>query len=137
MIFVDTSAFLAKYLQNDQYHSLATEIWEELSNSNVRLFTSNLVISETLTLLGMQAGYEFAAERSLVFYSSKLLTILRPNLNDELRALHFFSSFSSLKVSFTDCISFALLENYSIQKVLAFDIHFEIAGFELIRNKNR
>lgn len=133
MIFIDTGAFLAKFLAKDQFHSRCLEIWDELSFSKNKLFTSNFIIDETLTLISRRAGYQFAVDKAFTFYSSKILTILRPNLNDEIRALHFFTKFAPLRVSFTDSISFALMENYSLQKVFSFDKHFEIAGFEVIK----
>ena len=133
MIFIDTGAFLAKYLAKDQYYARSIEIWEELTKTKIKLFTSNFIIDETLTLLARQAGNKFAADRAFTFYSSKILTILRPDINDELRAIQIFIKYSSLKVSFTDCVSFALMENYSLHKAFSFDKHFEIAGFEVIK----
>jgi uncharacterized protein len=55
MIFVDTSAFLARYLTNDQHHRAALAIWRDLERPEARLYTSSFVLDETLTLLGRRA----------------------------------------------------------------------------------
>ena len=56
MTFIDTGAFLARYLQRDQFHDRALEAWQELENAvSEDCFTSNFVLDETFTLLGRHA----------------------------------------------------------------------------------
>jgi predicted nucleic acid-binding protein len=50
VIFIDTGAFLARYLAKDQYHSPATAFWDALKARNEGLVTSNFVLDETATL---------------------------------------------------------------------------------------
>ena len=130
MIFVDTGAFLARYLSHDQYHRRATAFWEQLGSNNERCFTSSFVLDETYTLLGRRAGYDFAVKRAKNIYASKALVILRPDQNDELKALGFFSKYADQNVSFTDCVSFVLMRREKIRRVFSFDKHFELAGFK-------
>ena len=47
MIFIDTGAFLARYLSHDQYHYLAKVTWEKLTSRRESCFTSNFVLDET------------------------------------------------------------------------------------------
>src|SRR5689334_4912697 len=108
MVFIDTGAFLARYIRRDQYHRKAVKAWERLRETNQRYFTSNFVLAEALTLLARWAGYQFAAERGHRIFGSRRLVILRPVEEDELDALGFFERFADQKVSFTDCVSFAL-----------------------------
>ncbi len=131
MIFIDTGAFIARYIQSDQYHRKAIEIWERLEHRKVRLFTSNFVLDETLTLLGRRAGYLFAAERARTIYASEILTILRPSEDNEYQAVDLFEKYADQGVSFTDCVSFSLMHQQKIVEVFSFDRHFEIAGFSL------
>jgi len=131
MIFIDTGAFIGKYLSKDQYHAQAHKIWQVIADNKEICFTSNFVLDETFTLLGRRAGYFFAEQRARNIYASKILNILRPDLKDELNALDFFNKFSDHKISFTDCISFALMKKQKITKVFTFDKHFEWAGFQL------
>lgn len=131
MIFIDTGAFLARYLTKDQYHPKAIGFWNEIKKKRDACFTSNFVLDETFTLLGRRAGYDFAAQRATSIYASKLFTILRPTRIDEVKAIDFFQKFADQNVSFTDCITFVLLRKEKIKRVFSFDSHFQWAGFKL------
>ena len=130
MIYIDTGAFLARYLVRDQYHDLAVAFWDELKTKNEVLMTSNFVLDETATLLGRRAGYVFASKRLRAVYASSVLQIWRPDRDDELQAIDWFVKFSDQGVSFTDCISFVLMRRGQVQHVFSFDHHFELAGFQ-------
>ena len=64
MIFVDTGAFLARYVERDQYHDAAIEHWRVLQKDRRQLFTSSFVLDETFTLLARRTTYPFAVERA-------------------------------------------------------------------------
>ncbi len=131
MIFLDTGAFLGRYLQRDQYHKTALGAWKRLGASSESIFTSNFILAETFTLLGRRTGYDFAAGRARKIYGSERLIILRPSYEEEWQALILFEKYSDQKVSFTDCISFVLMKKEKIKRVFTFDNHFQIAGFHL------
>ena len=133
MIFVDTGAFLARYMAADQHHRSAQRGWRQLARNKQRLFTSNFVLDELLTLLGRRAGYPFAAERGRRIYASPRLDILRPSRDDELSALELFERFADQRVSFTDCVSFALMKRHRISRAFSFDRHFVLGGFSLLK----
>jgi predicted nucleic acid-binding protein len=84
-----------------------------------------------MNLLGRWAGYDFASQKAAIIYASKILTILRPTREDELKAIDFFQKYADQNVSFTDCISIVLIRNKKIKRVFSFDSHFERAGFKL------
>ena len=130
MIFLDTGAFLARYLRNDQCHQKALKGWKLLRKRGHRCFTSNFVLDETFTLLARKANSAFAVDRARSLLSSRALTVLRPTLEDELEAVEAFSKYADPKVSFTDCISFVLMKRNRIQKAFSFDRHFSLAGFQ-------
>ena len=132
MIFIDTGAFLARYLRKDQHHRSGVAVWEELGSKRENCVTSNFVLDETFTLLGRRAGYGFAVQRAKNIYASQALTIYRPDRVDEIKALQFFSKYADQHVSFTDCISFVLMKREKINRVFSFDKHFKLAGFHVI-----
>jgi predicted nucleic acid-binding protein len=132
LIFIDTGAFLARYLRNDQHHHRAVSVWGKLGSNREKCITSNFVLNETFTLLGRRTGYGFAVERAKSIYASQALTICRPDREDEIKALQFFSKYADQHVSFTDCISFVLMKREKINRAFSFDRHFELAGFHLI-----
>ena len=132
MIFIDTGAFLARYLLNDQYHRSAAAVWEKLGSNRENCVTSNFVLDETFTLLGRRAEYGFAVQRAKNIYASQTLTIYRPDMRDEVNALQFFGKYADQHVSFTDCISIVLMKREKINRVFSFDRHFEFAGFHVV-----
>ena len=103
MTFIDTGAFLARYLPNDQHHRVATALWNKIRTTHEHCLTSNFVLDETITLLARRASYLFAAEKARLIYASSALEILRPDSSAELAALDWFEKFADQKVSFTDC----------------------------------
>ena len=131
MIYVDTGAFLARYITNDQYHKEALRLWGKLGKSGKKCATSSGVIFETLTLMARRAGYTFAAERARNIYSSEIVTILRSAQDDEWAAIGLFEKYADQEMSFIDCTSFALMRKAGIEQAFTFDRHFELAGFRL------
>jgi predicted nucleic acid-binding protein len=130
MLFVDTGAFLARYLVKDQHHRRAVAVWKEAAGSP--LFTSNHVLDETFTLLGRRAGHAFAADRAENIYASQALEILYSTRTDESEAVRWFRKFADQNVSFTDCVAFVLMKRFRIQIAFTFDDHFVRAGFRTI-----
>jgi uncharacterized protein len=130
MLFIDTGAFLARYLSNDSCHLKAAAIWKKTAGET--LFTSNHVLDETLTLLSRRAGINFAADRAENIYSSPALEILFSSKEDEIAAFRVFRKYAGQNVSFTDCVSFVLMRRHGITRAFTFDHHFARAGFHTI-----
>lgn len=133
MIFVDTGPFLARHVAKDQFHARAIRSWKAAAKGGEALFTSSFVLDETFTLLGRRTSYAFAADRAEAILGSRVLTILRPDARDEVTALALFRKMADQEVSFTDCISFALMHRHRISRAFTFDRHFETAGFTIWR----
>lgn len=131
MIFIDTGAFLARYVAEDRLHSRAVAGWEQLAQNRTAAFTSSLVLSETFTLLARRTGYAFAAQRARAILDSDTLTVLRPSERQEREALVLFEKYADQGVSFADCASFALMQHHRIKRAFAFDRHFSLAGFDV------
>lgn len=131
MIFIDTGALIARYLQQDQHHDSAIKKWEKIRISDEKCFTSNFVLDELFTLLARWTDYAFAAEKAHIIYASAAFKILRPDQVIEEQAIELFLKFADQKMSFTDCISFALMKQHKIKKAFSFDRHFTSAGFSL------
>ena len=87
VIYIDTGAFLARHLSRDQYHDQANSFWKSIRTKGEACMTNNFVLDETFTLLSRCAGYGFAARRARNIYASEWITILRPDKNDELKAI--------------------------------------------------
>jgi uncharacterized protein len=132
MIFIDTGAFLGRYIARDQCHKRALRVWKQLEKRSDRCVTSNFVLDETLTLLARRATYAFAAERGRLLFASRALVILRPTAEQELAALDVFEKYADQGISFTDAISFVLMQEGGIRRVFSFDRHFDLPGFDRV-----
>jgi predicted nucleic acid-binding protein len=129
LIFVDTGAFLAFYYLRDEYHAQAAQVWTALEPPTV---TSNHVVDEFATALGRRVGFRFAADRVADLYASPIIDVLQSTREDEMDALQWMRKYADQRVTFTDCVSFALMRRHRIRAAFTFDRHFKLAGFEVI-----
>ncbi len=130
-VFVDTRGFKAVIDSEDEFHSQAVKIWQELKDKQAELVTSNYILDETFTLLRAKCGLESAIMfKKVLVESQKTLTIYRVTVADEADAWNWFIKKWS-KLSFTDCVSFAMMERLNIKEVVSFDNHFTRAGFDM------
>ena len=129
MIFVDTGAFLALYYRRDQNHAQAARLWTTLEPP---VLTSNHIVDEFATALGRRVGGRFAADCVADLYASPVIDVLPSSREDELDALWWMRKYADQRISFTDCVSFALMRRRRIRAAFTFDRHFKLAGFEVI-----
>lgn len=129
MIFVDTGAFLGLYRKRDQHHKQAVDLWDELEPPFV---TSSHITAELATLLARQIGWLEAVDRVTDLYESPTIDVIASDREDELEALRWMRKYADQRVSFTDCVSFALMRRHRIRRAFTFDRHFRLAGFEVI-----
>jgi len=129
MNFADTGAFLAKLHRNDLHNREAIRLWPTL---NRPVLTSNLVVAELAKLLAQRLGYIFAADRIADLYASPTIHVVASTREDEIEALAWIRRFADQRVSFTDCVSFAIMHRRKIRTAFTFDRHFRLAGFQTI-----
>ena len=82
MIYIDTGAFIARYIERDRHHKKSLKIWEKIRSDS--LYTSNYVLDELLTYIGRIAGNQFIAEKVRTIYASPKIKIMRTNIEIEL-----------------------------------------------------
>ena len=131
MIFVDTGAFLARYLRRDQYFDRARERWLLIRNEAIPLMTTNLILVETATLLSRRGRPEVAVRKIRSIYQSSSFSIHSSSKEDELAGLDLMVHYRGHDISLVDGVSFALMRKLGITRAFSFDHHFSVAGFEL------
>ncbi len=131
MIFVDTSAWYAVEVEDDINHEKAREFLGKiaLGKSGV-IVTTDYVLDETMTLLRSKKGLPIALSFIDKIKKSKSIRVFWVGESVFVKALGFFGKKSDLLWSFTDCTSFALMNDLSITEAFAFDSHFAQAGFQ-------
>ena len=129
-IFIDTGFFKALVDGQDDFHEQAKKIWQKLEEET-DLITSNYVIDETLTVIRIKCGLKKALKfRDLLVENGQILKIVRVMAEDEAKAWQWFVKNWS-KLSFTDCVSFAIMRRLGLKRAAAFDKHFQQAGFKV------
>jgi predicted nucleic acid-binding protein len=146
-IFVDAGAFIALLSKSDRYQQRANDIYDALLADGLSLLTTNLVVAETCNWLlreraaGHQAGMLFGEfirddwlsispdEANLDLASeSRLVVYSTPRV--EQAAWDIIAKYDTAGFSFTDCVSFAVMQALGIKTAFAFDSHFDMLGFE-------
>ena len=132
-IFIDTSAFLALEDESDQYHEMALQFREQvLRKRRYELITTSYILDETLTLIRFRISIKASIDFSKKIRKSKIVKIARVSREIEEKALDIFERYDDKDFSFTDCVSFVVMQENGIKEAFAFDEHFNQMGF--IRN---
>lgn len=122
-VFIDTGAFCALTIPNDQHNSSAKSHYKQIHKDRALLYTSEYVLDETYTLLKMRSSHETAI-KFMTELEAAAITVLSVTADITEAAKAIFRKFEDRKLSYTDCTSFALINHFSINTVFAFDEHF-------------
>ena len=129
-----SSFFIAFYDTNDQYHRESAQLVKKLHSYAPEIVTSDYIFDETATYLLLTHGfYGFLRAKKFdkdVLDSKKFNFVF---INDFIfqNARKMFKKYNKdKKWSFTDCTSFALMEDYNFSEVLTFDRNFAQKGFK-------
>lgn len=125
-VFVDTSAFYALLVENDDDHSMALSMWARLLNGTP-LVTSSYVLLETTALLQSRSGLEAVRVFHHDVRPAVHVTWVEETLHSE--AMGTLLAAARRKLSLVDCTSFAVMRKLSIDNAFAFDEHFLEHGF--------
>lgn len=128
-LFVDTSSWCALYDPTDQFHQKATNFWRQLQPQPIRLITSEYVLDETYTLLRMRAGLTPAIAFHDLLSKSQILGVIEIDEDIRSKAWYIFTRYTDKDFSFTDCTSFAIMDQLGLTQAFAFDDHFTQYGF--------
>lgn len=122
-VFVDTSAFCALTIPKDQYNLAAKVIYKRIQERNAIIYSSDYVMDEVYTLLKTRSSHATSVKFMDQVDKSGVI-ILHITEDIEAYAKTIFRQFKDKKLSFTDCTSFALINQFDIDAVFAFDEHF-------------
>lgn len=131
-VFIDTGMFIAKEIAADQHHKHGRAIWAEMLDQKNRLYSSEHILDETATLLGRRTTYAFASDWVRDVLDSGI-EWLQTDAGVLERSSGLMRKYADQGVSYTDCLSFALMKREKLRWVVGFDGHFEAAGFRLLR----
>lgn len=127
-VFVDTGAWLALALNNDQYHTLASQTLARLLSST-RLVTTNQVVGETYTFLTRTRSPRIALAFMDQIRASMALDYYFISEDLETAAYNRLKIYVDHPFSFVDATSFVIMSELKLRRAFAFDRHFLTAGF--------
>jgi hypothetical protein len=121
MIFVDTSAWFARLVDNDRHYEAARK-WTR--SNRERLITTDYVIDETLTLLKARGEHRSAEAFGKSMFEVPIANIHYLSPDEILAAWRVFRDFRDKAWSFTDATSKVVIEKLGLRQAFAFDQHF-------------
>ncbi len=128
-LFLDTSFIVALEDEDDQNHHTASLVWHKFKKHPKKLTTSTFIFDETVTVLRRRVSFKKASEVGKKLLKSSLAEIVHVSADDFESAWTLFLKYDDKKLSFTDCVSFAIMRKLSIRNALTFDKHFQQMGF--------
>lgn len=132
-IFIDTSALIALYVADDEFHHLAEADLRRMQEEGLKFITSNFILDEIFTFLRTRKNKEVAINFiEFLAENIDIIKIIRITVSDEKKAFAYFKKLDGKGVSFTDCTSFALMKRVGIKTAFTFDQDFSKAGFKII-----
>jgi predicted nucleic acid-binding protein len=128
-ILIDSAGFLALWDSTDVHHDRAVALLAKLTDNGYRFLTTDYVIDESATLLLMRHSHLAASDFLETIERSKAISLEWVGPSRYHTASQFFRKYSDKKWSFTDCVSFCLMQELNITDSLTSDHHFRQAGF--------
>jgi predicted nucleic acid-binding protein len=99
------------------------------------LVTTNLIVAEIHRLTLFRAGLEPAQRALERIDASPSVTVHFATNDDHVAARRWLERLAPRPVTYTDAVSFAVMEATECTHVLGFDEDFEAAGFDLWREQ--
>jgi len=129
MILLDTSYFLALFNSQDHLHSRTADWSKSVSD---RLLVTEYVLWECVNAFS-KPEHRPAAHAIVNHVRSSVTYEVVPATSQLFEAgLRVHRERPDKEWSLTDCISFHIMRERGIKKALAYDHHFEQAGFEAL-----
>lgn len=125
-VFIDTGVFVALRNADDELHTRSKELMKQaLKGEFGRIHTSDYVIDEAITTaLVRTRRHDLAVDLGRYIIESPRITKLWTTEDTFDMAWKKFKTFKHKPLSFSDCISLALMEKNRIKQIISFDSGF-------------
>ncbi len=128
-VFIDTSGFFALLSEADPAHARACEQMAHLAHVRRRAATTDHVLDETFTLLKVRGLAHRCPAFEQMVRTSRSLRVHWTEPAIFAAATTLFLSRLDQGFSFTDCVSFTVMDRERLQEALTTDHHFRISGY--------
>lgn len=132
--FLDTSYIIALEIKNEDSHHQVLQNWRSLATSTSRPFlvTTTYIFDEVVTFFNSRNLHEKAVEIGNRLLESPDIELIEIEQNLFNQGWQYFQKYQDKSYSFTDCLSFIVMENRNIFTALTLDNHFLQAGFQIL-----
>jgi hypothetical protein len=122
-VFIDTGVFVALRNADDELHIRSRELMKRaLKGEYGRTYTSDYVIDEAITTaLVRTRRHDFAVDIGKYIIESPRITKLWTTKEAFDLAWEKFKAFADKPLSFSDCVSLALMEKNRVNQMMSFD----------------
>jgi predicted nucleic acid-binding protein len=134
-LLVDSGAWIALRSRRDQHHADADRLFREALAQRIPLLTTNLIVAEAHRLTLHRAGAEAALKALERIAASASVTVHFATAEDHAAAIRWIQRLKPRPATYTDAVSFAVMEASACRSVLGFDEDFAAAGFSLWRGR--
>lgn len=130
-LFIDTSGFFARVVEDDANHEQATAVFEMIATGREYgpVFTSRYVLAELATLLLYRSSHRDAVTALAEIRDSETITLLPVEPAIFTQTCEQFERYDDQSISFIDHLSGVLATTHDIQHIFAFDSDFTTLGF--------
>ncbi|MEX2682788.1 MAG: type II toxin-antitoxin system VapC family toxin [Candidatus Sigynarchaeota archaeon] len=136
-LFLDSGPIIARVNDKDPDHELVQKQLRDIKDKRLNfgfLYTTNYIIDEAVThVLYSTKRNDMAVKVLDLVESSGILQVLWIDQDIEKRAREIFRKYTDQRFSFTDCTSFAAMEQNEITHAFTFnEQHFKAMNFSVI-----
>jgi uncharacterized protein len=131
-VFLDTGYLIALEASDDQHHDEAIQHWRRSVPDISSIVTTTYVFDEVVTFFNSRGHHSKAVEIGRRLLGSPRVEAI--HVTDDLFGAGWrrFQKRSDKRYSLTDCISFIVMERRGLEEALAFDQHFQQAGYQTL-----
>lgn len=128
-VFADTGYWVALLNHRDELHQKAQDLSKSMGE--VYIFTSEMVLAEVLNDFSKRGELfrQTAIDLIETLYSHPNVTVVKQSSSQFQDGFLLYKQRPDKQWSITDCVSFQIMAEYGITEALAYDKHFEQAGF--------
>lgn len=126
-VLIDTSAVYALVDRSDANHPAARAVLDALRKRRAVPLLTNFIVAECHALLLARLGADVARAWLL----ANVWDVERVSEADETAGRQILAKYTDKTFSYTDALSFAVMERRGIRTAFAFDPHFSQYGFQL------
>ena len=131
MIFLDADFLISFFIDSEDNHEKATQIYEKIGNEE--LVISNSIILEVMTVSNIKIKVSKEKLKEIyISLNSGLFDIIEDiKIYDD--ALERQINYHPQRLPFFDCLYIELMEQLGIEKIVTFDKDFDNKGIKVIR----